>query len=272
MKLVRRSNMKVAIVHNPKEVYNLLKNRDRFNYIYQFNNLELKEWKNVICYGLYDDTELKEVAMLCVNYHIPVLLAASFENEEYNIELISKIKTFLPAKFYVHIDKSTLEAVFSKDSINDVEEYMNMGLRHNKIKMEDYKKDVVRVDFEHIEDIKQLLSEGNPEAWLDEELVKLERNFGIFIDDKLVSFAGIHAYSEEYKVVALAHITTHPSYRKKGYCERVFAALITDLNDKIEFMGLNVKVDNVPAVSCYKKMGFTESGKFIACEIEMKRM
>ncbi|MBP2643853.1 MAG: putative acyltransferase [Firmicutes bacterium] len=61
------------------------------------------------------------------------------------------------------------------------------------------------------------MSVSHPEAWLDEESIKMDKNFGILVDGKLISFAGVHAYSEEYQVAAVAHITTHPKYRKEIY-------------------------------------------------------
>lgn len=259
--------MEVKIIHNSSKAYEFLKDRTRYNYIYQFSNLSPKEWKNVICYGLFHNTEIKEIAMLNINYHIPVLLAASFENGEYNTELIRRIKKFLPPKFYTHIDRGTLENVFQEDDISEIEEYMNMGLYNYYVLDEKAGKDTVRLGFDDIGDIKELLALSYPEAWLDEELVKLNKNFGISVNGKLASFAGIHAYSEEYQVAAVAHVTTHPDFRNKGYGKKVVNTLINDLKDKIEFIGLNVKVNNSSAINCYRKLGFKESGRFISCEI-----
>ncbi|MCM1988218.1 GNAT family N-acetyltransferase [Oceanirhabdus seepicola] len=257
--------MEMRIVHDSSIVYEFLKNKTRYNYVYQFNNLSQKEWQNVICFGLFDDSELKEIAMLNTNCGIPVLLAASFENQKNSIELIKRIKQFLPAKFYTHINREVLDEVFSQNNISELEEYMNMGLSdYNPIES----KGVVRLGFKELNDIKELISVSYPGAWLDDELVKLNENFGVYDDGKLISFAGIHAYSEEYEVAAVAHVTTHPDYRKRGYGVKVVDALSNSLKNKIKFIGLNVKVDNFPAINCYKKLGFKEYGKFVACEVE----
>lgn len=259
--------MEVKIIHNASEVYEFLKDKTRYDYIYQVADLSPKEWKNVICYGLFDNEQLKEIAMLLINYDIPVLLAASFEKEKYNTELLSMIKKFLPSKFYTHIDRETLENVFHANDILDLEEYMNMGLCNFDLLNKKVENEAVRLGFNDLKDIKELISISYPEAWLDDELVKLNENFGIYVDGKLASFAGIHAYSQEYQVVAVAHVTTHPDYRQKGYGEKVVCSLVKDLKNKIEFIGLNVKVNNLAAINCYKKLGFTEFGKFIGCEI-----
>lgn len=260
--------MELKIIHDAVTAYDFLKCKIRYDYIYQFNNLSSDGWENVVCYGLFDHDEIMQIAMLNINYDIPVLLAAGFDDEKYSIELIKRIKKFLPHKFYTHMDRGTLKEVFSKDSITDLEEYMNMGLCDCDVLNKIHTDEAVRLGFNDIDDIKRLISESYPEAWLDDNLVKLNENFGIYFDEKLISFAGIHAYSEQYQVAAVAHVTTHPEYRKRGYAEIVVAALSKSLKERIGFIGLNVRIDNLQAINCYKKSGFKEFGRFIACEIE----
>jgi RimJ/RimL family protein N-acetyltransferase len=261
--------MEVRIIHEVSTVYEFLKNKTRYDYIYQFSNLEINNWRNVVCFGLYHEEKLKEIAMLNINYDIPVLLSATFSGAGYNIELIKRIKKLLPTKFYTHMDKNTLDTVFSQDNILALEEYINMGLCDYEQLSTVKNNEAGRLTFENIEEIKELISKSYPEAWLDDELVKLDENFGIYKADKLISFAGIHAYSEKYQVAAIAHVTTLAEFRRKGYGEKVVAALSNSLNNKIKYIGLNVKADNTNAINCYKKLGFKEFGSFVACEIEM---
>lgn len=259
--------MNVKIIHNQNEVLEFIKNRVRYNYMYRFNNLDEREWTNTICYGLYEDSILREIAMVYTAYDIPVLIAACFEKSDYNKELILKIKEYLPPKFYTHIDKETLNAVFDEKDISDYHEYMNMGIDDlSKIDSLDRKNTVTLncADFKRIE---RLFEESYPDSWLDDSLIKLNDNFGVEVDGRLVSFAGIHAYSIEQQVVTIAHVTTHPEYRSKGYGRDSIVALIKDLREKIKYIGLNVKVNNLPAIKCYKNIGFKEYGRFIACEI-----
>ena len=260
--------MDVRVVHDENIVYGFLKNKTRYDYIYQFSNLSPNQWNKVVCYGLFEEDEIKAITMINMNYDIPVLLAASFDNEQYNIELIRQIKKFLPPKFYTHMDKNTLEEVFSQNDIFELEGYMNMGLENDHPLDKKHINEVLRLGFKDINRIKELLSISYPEAWLDDDLVKLNENFGIYVNEKLISFAGIHAYCEQYQVAAIAHVTTLPDYRKKGYAEKVVAALLESLKGKVQFIGLNVKVNNIQAINCYKKLGFKEFGSFLACEIK----
>lgn len=260
--------MELRVVHDSNTAYEYLKNKTRYDYIYQFSNLTPEQWKNVVCYGLFDGEGVRKIAMVNTNYGIPVLLAANFDDTGNNIELMRRIKEFLPPKFYTHMDKVTLEEVFAKDKVTELENYMNMGLcNYDKIGKYD-NNEVIRLGYKELEDIRELIEESYPEAWLDDELLKINENFGIYVDGRLVSFAGIHAYSEQYQVAAVAHVTTLPGYRKRGYAEMAIKELVKSLMTKISFIGLNVKVDNLPAINCYKKLGFEEFGRFVGCEIE----
>ena len=261
--------MEIKIIHNREIVYNFLKERTRFNYVYQFNNIDKNNWGNVICYGLFENSELKDIAMLNINYGIPVLLSASFDDGNYSVELIKNIKNFLPKEFYTHIDKVTIDKAFNDCDISEYEEYINMGIDNNVSMKEITSTDVVRLGSNNLDDIKELILNSYPEAWLDDDLIKLNENFGIYNREKLISFAGIHAYSEEMQVAAVAHVTTHPDYRNRGYAENVVNELVRSLKNKISFIGLNVKNNNISAINCYKKLGFKEYGEFAACTIKI---
>ena len=259
--------MKVKIIHDSNEVFEFIKTRIRYDYMYQFNNLDEREWPNTICYGLYDGAILKEMAMIYTAYDIPVLLAASFEGNEHNKRLLKTIKAYLPLKFYTHIDEKTLKEVFDGDDISDYHEYVNMGISDFS-KIDDLdRKNTVRLGYAEINRIKTLFEEGYPDNWVDDSLIKLTDNYGVEIKDKLISFAGIHAYSIKHQVAAIAHVTTHPDYRSRGYARDSIVALIKDLREKVQYIGLNVKVKNHPAINCYKNIEFQEYGRFIACVI-----
>jgi predicted GNAT family acetyltransferase len=80
--------------------------------------------------------------------------------------------------------------------------------------------------------------------------------FGLRQDGRLVSVAGVHVYSEHYRVAALGNIVTHPAYRRRGYARQVMARLCQSVLEKVEHVGLNVKADNDAAIACYARLGF----------------
>jgi predicted GNAT family acetyltransferase len=80
--------------------------------------------------------------------------------------------------------------------------------------------------------------------------------FGIRSGGQLVSAGGIHVYSPVYGVAALGNIATHPTHRGKGYGKAVTARVCQSVAKAVKEIGLNVKADNQPAITCYERLGF----------------
>ena len=115
---------------------------------------------------------------------------------------------------------------------------------------------IVRLSMKDQTAIQALYKESYPENWFDARMLETGQYFGIMEENHLISVAGIHVYSPRYKVAALGNITTLPTYRNKGYGTRVTATLCQSLCKEGIRIGLNVKVDNKDAISCYKRIGF----------------
>ena len=56
--------------------------------------------------------------------------------------------------------------------------------------------------------IKDLYDRSYPENFFDRRMLGTGKYFGYFEDGKLIAIAGIHVYSEKYRVAALGNITT----------------------------------------------------------------
>jgi len=72
-------------------------------------------------------------------------------------------------------------------------------------------------------------------------------------------------YSTVYRVAALGNITTHPEYRNQGLGRAVTTKICHSLGEKVDVIGLNVKQDNMAALSLYCSLGFkifAEYGEF----------
>ena len=95
-----------------------------------------------------------------------------------------------------------------------------------------------------------------PGNWFDERMVATGQYYGLRENGQLVSIAGVHVYSQRYRVAALGNIVTHPAWRNRGYATLVTTRLCQELLDEVDHIGLNVKVDNIAAFACYKRLGF----------------
>lgn len=121
---------------------------------------------------------------------------------------------------------------------------------------------VIQLTEKDIADILELYKISYPGNWFDEQMLKTHKYFGIREQNRLISLAGIHVYSPKYNVAALGNICTHPDFRGKGFGRVATAELCKSLLKEIEFIGLNVKADNKPAISLYEKLGFEKMSSY----------
>src|SRR5207249_10409817 len=94
--------------------------------------------------------------------------------------------------------------------------------------------------------------------------------YGIRHGTSLVSAAGIHVYSPQYKVATLGNVTTHPDYRGQGLGTAVCAKLCQALLQTVEHIGLNVKADNTSAIASYMRLGFEHIASYeeLSCSLK----
>lgn len=75
-----------------------------------------------------------------------------------------------------------------------------------------------------------------------------------YIDDKLAGYMGLQIFSGEGYVT---NVATLPAFRKQG----VAMALLTEaMKNDMQFITLEVRESNAPAISLYKKAGFQNMG------------
>lgn len=201
---------------------------------------------------------------------MPTLLAITNDISSTK-QLLSKIKHLLPNRFYAHLSSGLQEVLLEKYQLSTHGEHYKMALR-NKSKLRNFEKiykeetrsinlfkiksDVILLTEKDIADILELYKISYPGNWFDERMLKTQKYFGIRQQNRLLSVAGIHVYSQKYNVAALGNICTHPDFRGKGWGRAATAKLCKSLLQEIEYIGLNVKADNKTAISLYEKLGF----------------
>ncbi len=109
---------------------------------------------------------------------------------------------------------------------------------------------------EDAEELRELYRICGTPAWTAQAM-DLGPFFGIRIDDKIVSVAGVH-YVTEYGA-ELGNVATHPDYRGKGYASHCVKEVVCDLEKLTPTVFLHFIEDNTPAKRLYEKMGFRYS-------------
>jgi len=177
-------------------------------------------------------------------------------------ELVRSIFNILPERFYAHLSPQVAEVVKQQCKIESYGKHFKMGLKNTALLHDIDCSQVVRLTENDLEDMLGLYEEGYSGNWFNARMLQTKQYFGLRLNHRLLSVAGIHVYSEKYKVAALGNIVTHPDYRGKGFGKSVTTRLCQSLAENVDYIGLNVKADNLPAIAMYEKLGFEIVGTY----------
>ena len=246
--------METVTLHDKRELERFFRN-DVFLHLYSIGDLDDFFWPNTTWYALRNDDSIQAIALLYTGLALPTLLAFS-DRGTATEELLRSIINELPGKLYTHLSPG-LEAVLSERyALESHGEHYKMALNDRALVHDVDCSEVLRLSTADLDELKRFYQESYPENWFDPRMLETNQYFGIRKRGALISAGGIHVYSEKYRVAALGNITTLPGHRNIGYAKLITARLCQSLCDSIDHIGLNVKVDNAAAISCYKALGF----------------
>jgi ribosomal protein S18 acetylase RimI-like enzyme len=172
-------------------------------------------------------------------------------------ELLSDLLGVLPRRFYAQLTEG-LADVF--EGVYRLEPHG----AHNKMVLTDPSRiagmdgsEAKVLSTADLDDLLAFYEASYPGNWFVPRMLQTGFYFGIRRGGALMSVAGVHVYSQPYKVAALGNITTRPDIRGQGLGTTVTARLCQELlRAGIECIGLNVKADNRSALACYERLGF----------------
>lgn len=85
--------------------------------------------------------------------------------------------------------------------------------------------------------------------------------FGIYEGSSLVAAAGTHLYAPGEGAAAIGNVYTHRAWRGRGMGKAVIGAVLGELTE-LETVGLNVRMENAPAIRVYEALGFRKHCEF----------
>lgn len=256
-RLVLQSNtkcMNVISLHDKNRIEAFLR-QNIYLHIYSIGDLDDFFWKHTFWYGMGKDGEIKAIVLLYIGGDIPTILALDHDICRMK-ELLTSIVPFLPKRFYAHISPG-LEKIMAKHfTLKSHGKHYKMALTNKSASDSIETAQVEPLSINNIDQISELYKVSYPDNWFNEKTLLTGQYFGVKEENELVSIAGVHVFSKEYRVAALGNITTHPNHRGKGYGKATVAMLCKSLCSEVDHIGLNVKSDNNTAISIYKKLGF----------------
>jgi len=224
-------------------------------HIYSLGDLDDFFWPNTTWHASEKSGRPRELVLVYTGRGLPTVVAISRDPAAIR-KLLRKVVPLLPSSFYAHLSPGVEAAFRRTHRIEPHGPHYKMVLRDaSKVWNIDCSA-VVRLTAEDRHDLVRLYDESYPGNWFDPRMLQTQPYFGLRMNGRLVSVAGVHVYSEPYRVAAIGNIVTHPAHRNRRHGTRVTARLCQSLLEKVDHIGLNVKADNAPALACYTSLGF----------------
>lgn len=246
--------------------------RETLLHLYEIGDLDDFFWPQTIWYGWQEAGTLQQVALLYLDFEMPVLLANAGSNPDAMRTLLQHLVPLLPRRFYSHLTPSLLELLMPHYHAEPHGLYHKMGLtdpQHLDMIPTDQ---VVAFDPDDQPALEALYAAAYPGNWFAPRMLQTGCYYGIRHNDTIIAVAGVHVYSSAYRVAALGNVTTHPEWRGRGLGTAVCARLCRALLDQgVDRIGLNVKAENQIAIASYTRLGFTKVAEYGEFTFNLKR-
>lgn len=258
--------MRLISLHDKGTIEALLR-RNPYLHLYSIGDLDDFFWEHTTWYGLGRD----DPPVLLYNAPTPpVLLALAVEPLAHARELLRLVMPLLPRRLYAHLSGNLADVLAEEYRVNSHGTHYKMGLTKAALLGGVEASEVRRLRKSDAHDLEALYRVSYPGNWFDARMLETGHYYGIERGGELVSVAGVHVYSPAYRVAALGNITTHPDWRGRGLAAMVTAKLCRELMSTADHIGLNVKADNVAAITCYEGLGFEKIASYEECLLEAK--
>lgn len=258
--------MQALCLHDKQEIAAFLQ-RNVFLHLYALGDLDDFFWPYTTWYALKEQ-QIGQVALLYAGSTVPTLLGICEEPLDEMRKLLQAIVHLLPQRFYAHLSGDLATALADTYHCASLGIHYKMALL-DKTRLETVDTtDVVQLTVADLDELETFYANSYPGNWFDPRMLETGCYYGLRRDKQLASVAGIHVYSPRYKVAVLGNVTTHPDYRGQGLATAVCAKLCQALLRTVDYVGLNVKTDNLSAIKCYERLGFAPIATYEEFECE----
>ena len=260
--------METCSLHDKARIETFLR-KNVYLHIYSIGDLDDFFWQNTVWYAAKDGDDIQAVVML---YTVPPMptLHAMCEQREPMPELIRSILHLLPARFHAHLSPGLAEVFGEQYKFEHYQKQYKMALKDKScLRMVDCSQ-VAALTADDLDEMLQLYEDAYPGNWFDPRMLETGQYFGVRNQGRLVSVAGVHVCSQDYKVASLGNVVTHPDFRGAGLAKSTTARLCQSLAETTEHIGLNVAADNAAAMNLYEKLGFEIVSPYYECMISLR--
>jgi len=122
--------------------------------------------------------------------------------------------------------------------------------------------EVTRLTVDQLDDVIDLYGNASRSYFTPTRLER-ELYFGVYAGRQLVAAAGTHVRSNTTGIAAVGNVLTRLAYRNRGMATSVTSAVTEAAFESHRDVVLNVRQDNTPAVSVYRRLGYEVHGPFV---------
>jgi ribosomal protein S18 acetylase RimI-like enzyme len=233
--------------------------QDALLHLYELGDLDNFFWPYTTWIADQKDAEIQSIILVYTGGGLPVVLALEEKNKANLRSPLSGVaaQPLLPRRFYLHLSPGLANILAAADyRLQPHGRYLKMALMNPALMADVDTTGVIQLGTDDQVGLKKMYAEAYPGNWFDLRMLETGCFFGICSKDEIVSAAGIHVFSVQYRAAALGNICTHPDYRGKGYGMKVTARLCQHLSAVVDKIGLNVQAENTAALKIYSRLGF----------------
>lgn len=261
--------MPAVCLHAKDQIERVLR-RNIFLHLYAIGDLDEFFWPYTSWYGCQVEGQIQQIALLYSGTDVPTLLAFTEEPSALMPPFMRSLMRLLPRQVYAHLSPDLLPIVAEEYHVEQHGLHYKMALTQPERLREVDGSAAVALSTADLDAIKELYAASYPGNWFDPRMLETGQYYGVWRGDRLVSVAGIHVYSQAYRVAALGNVTTLPELRGQGLGTIVCAKLCQALLAAVDHIGLNVKADNLSALASYRKLGFEPIAEYEECSLHLR--
>ncbi len=234
-------------------------------YLYCLGDLDDPFWGRGQWFGLRRGADLAAVALLYCGLALPTLLALAEPESRATDPLNSlaqELAPILPSRFYAHLSPVVARAFEQRWTLQSQGLHYKMELVDREPIQRCEASAVMQLGARDLPEIRALFERSYPGHSFEDNMLDAGPCFGLRAAGVLVSFAGVHVYSQRYRAAAPGNIVTDPAWRKRGFARLVTARLCQALLPDADHIGLNVNAENHAAIACYQTLGFRIAAEY----------
>ncbi len=208
-------------------------------------------------YGAGEGDTLEGVVLVYTALSAPVVI--TFGEPGPVEDVFATCHDAFPGRALVHLQPDHLQAIDQSFKCENLRPMLRMGLSSKAFApAPEAAYDILQLGHRDTGEIIELF-QFYPDNFFEPTQLGTGHYYGVRLDGRLVSVAGVHVFAPDERVACLGNIVTHPDYRGRGLStactSHLCAALIAE---GVDVLALNVDRHNRSAVRVYEKLGFRE--------------